>query len=116
MAASQNSTCARPNLAATPTQPDPTTHSTCARTRSTSPISLCRLVCYGVGAKAQYKSIYESASSAKVLSAGMEFLTRPRIGFGFFIEVAYPLRLPPIRRRRLALTNSAIASPKAMPP
>jgi hypothetical protein len=36
-------------------------------------------------------------------------------GFGFFIEVAYPLRLLLIRRRRLALANSPIPALKAMP-
>src|SRR3954452_21571637 len=42
MATSQNTTCARPSFAAIPTQEDPTTQSTCARTRSRRPSSLRR--------------------------------------------------------------------------
>src|SRR5207237_4992716 len=45
MAPSQKATWARPNLAAMPTQVEPTTHSTCAMTRSPSPSSLRRPAC-----------------------------------------------------------------------
>src|SRR5437762_2047890 len=40
IATSQKTTCARPNFAAIPTQVDPTTQRTCARTRSPRPSSL----------------------------------------------------------------------------
>src|SRR6185312_4404803 len=49
MEPSQKATCARPSLAAMPTQVEPTTHSTCAMTRSARPSSLRRLACSAVG-------------------------------------------------------------------
>src|ERR1700722_11089992 len=49
MAASQKTTCARPNLAATPTHADPTTHRIWARTKSVNPNSwrMCGFVSEG---------------------------------------------------------------------
>src|SRR5262249_33146454 len=45
IAPSQKATCARPNFAAMPTHVEPTTHKTCAMTRSPSPSSLRRPAC-----------------------------------------------------------------------
>src|SRR6185312_15321448 len=83
MEPSQKATCARPSLAAMPTQVEPTTHSTCAMTRSASPSSLRRLACSAVGVsgmvvgKAYPRFAVERRESDTEIGATSLFLVEP---------------------------------------